>query len=404
MSDLKLSICIPTYNRARYLETVLVHLQEVVAQLPFETEIIVSDNASDDNTLALLETSQALLPLTILKQSENIGAVPNMHAALRAAKGTYLVYLADDDRLRVEALQNAISMLDANPAASALYAPWQIKDLVTGQVTGQFYRQPRDVSIAQGNYGQLLEHIAEHSIYSEICILRREVFQALNPIANDIAFWAFTTPAEYLGAGDLIYAQEPFYCSISRHFVGDNRAQLGFSEVMTAWDTYRGGLEVLHGLALAHGGLTKPAMVAKFIRNHPIERMYTALKLRLQLGGDPLESYTLAARLRGLGLGSQLPAPMEQIRSTAALYFACVKLPATLRAESVTIIGNCPEETLQQLAGITNLPVRRAQQADGIGARDVVLDFSCQDETLLEAARTSALAHVTDTQLQQKFA
>ena len=35
MSDLKLSICIPTFNRARYLEPVLEPLEEILPQLPF---------------------------------------------------------------------------------------------------------------------------------------------------------------------------------------------------------------------------------------------------------------------------------------------------------------------------------------------------------------------------------
>ncbi|MFY0310892.1 glycosyltransferase family 2 protein [Leisingera sp. D0M16] len=403
MSEPKLSICIPTYNRSRYLGTVLVHLEDILKQLPFETEVIISDNASTDNTLELLEAVQDRLPLTILRQETNLGAVSNINAALRAAKGTYVVYLADDDRLRPEGVLKSIEMLDANPNACGLYAPWQIKDLVANRVIKQFYSQPRDVTIAQGNYAQLLEHIAEFKIYSEICILRRDVFKSLHPIPTDIAFWAFTTPAEYLGAGDLIYAQEPFYCSISRHFEGDARMQLGFREVMNAWDTYRGGLEYLHGLAISHGGLTKPDMVARFVQTHPIERMYTALKLRLQLGGDPLENYALAARLRGLGLGSQLPAPMEQIRTTAALYFACVKLPETLQATGVAVIGNCPEESLQQLNSVTDLPVHHAEHADDIGSGDVVLDFGSQDDALRKRARATALAHITEAQLQQKF-
>lgn len=404
MSDLKLSICIPTYNRAAYLRTVLSHLEDVLEQLPFGAEVIVSDNASEDNTLELLEAAQDRLPLKILRQKTNLGAIPNMHAALCAAKGTYIVYLADDDRLRPDALQNAISLLEANPNSGGLYAPWQTKDLVTNKVVSQFYTQPRDVTISQGNYAHLLEHIAEFGIYSEICILRRDIYKSLHPIATDIAFWAFTMPAEYLGASDLIYAQEPFYCSVSRHFEGDTRSQLGFREVMNAWDIYRGGLEYLHGLARSYGGLTKPDMVARFVQLHPIERMLAALRLRLQLGGDPLENYALAARLRGHGLGDKLPVPMTQIRDTAALYFACVKLPETLQASGVAVIGPCAEASLQQLNSFADIPVRHAVQADSIKSSDVVLDFGCEDDALRDCAQTTALAHITETKLRQKFA
>lgn len=404
MPNLKLSICIPTYNRATYLETLLAHLQEVVSELPFETEIIISDNASSDTTLALLEAAQAQLPLTILQQSENIGAVPNMHAAMRAGRGTYLVYLADDDRLRPDALASSIEMLDANPAASALYAPWRVKDLVKNQVTGQFYTQPGDVTIDQGNYSRLLEHIVERKIFSEICIVRRDVFRAVSPIINSIAHWAFTTPAEYLAAGDLIYAKRAFYVSISRHFDGDIRAQAGFEETMSGWDSYSGGVEVLLGLAVNHGGLSHPEKITQYARALASERMACALRLRLQSGRDPLESYALAARLRGKGLESLLPAPMLKIRNNAALYFAGVKLPEVLRAKRITVIGNCDGTIIKWFQDGANLPVHTAAAADEIDAGDVVIDFGCQDKTMLDAAGTRALAHVTEALLMQKFA
>lgn len=404
MPQIKLSICIPTFNRAAYLVTLLDHLEEVLASLPFETEIIVSDNASTDNTLEILEKAQSRLPLRVLRQDTNLGAIANIHAAICAANGTYVVYLGDDDRLKPVALQTAISSLDGNPNAAALYAPWQILDLVTNEVTAQFYTQPQDVTIPQGNYARLLEHVADHSIYSEICILRRSVFRTLHPFANDIAYWGFTMPCEYLGAGDLIYAQTPFYSSVSCHFVGDTRSQLGAREVMEAWDLYRGGLEYMHGLALEHGGLTDPDKVARFVRILPIERMLTALRLRLQLGGDPQENYALAARLRGLGLVGKLPVPMEQIRTTAALHFACVKLPELLRASSVVVIGDCSEASLSQLNSITSLTVRHVLQAEDICADDMVLDLGCEDHALISCAQERAACHVTEAQLLRKFA
>ncbi|WP_333693851.1 glycosyltransferase, partial [Phaeobacter italicus] len=50
MADIKLSICIPTFNRASYLRTLLASLAEDLHQLPWPVEVIVSDNASPDET------------------------------------------------------------------------------------------------------------------------------------------------------------------------------------------------------------------------------------------------------------------------------------------------------------------------------------------------------------------
>ncbi len=48
MSDIILSICIPTYNREEILSKTLKH---IVQRPNKEIEIIVSDNVSSDNTM-----------------------------------------------------------------------------------------------------------------------------------------------------------------------------------------------------------------------------------------------------------------------------------------------------------------------------------------------------------------
>ena len=404
MSDIKLSICIPTYNRARFLATLLAALEKDVAALPFACEVIVSDNASSDETSQVVKAAEGRLPLTYMRQSENVGALSNIQRVMRAAKGTYAVYLADDDRLHADGIISAIALLDKSPQASALYAPWKRYDLHTDRDLGLFYNQPKTVTIPQKNYAQMLTHILDHKVFSEISIVRTEVVKTLNPQANDLAFWAFTMPCEYLGTGDVIYAADPFYISVCRHFEGDNRDQLGNLEVQSAWDKYRGGLEYMLGLAREHGGLKDPVATEKKILRIVLERMLVALRLRVNSGGDPIETYALAARLRGLGLVKALPIPMEQIRLAAAIKFICVVLPDLLGAKAVAIIGECPEATLKALSDIAKVPVRRVMQADDFEENDVAFNLGTGDDPLHIAAKARALACMTETELMQKFA
>jgi len=49
MAQPDLSICIPTYNRAAILADTLAHL-EFLNDFPLTTEVVVSDNASPDDT------------------------------------------------------------------------------------------------------------------------------------------------------------------------------------------------------------------------------------------------------------------------------------------------------------------------------------------------------------------
>ena len=54
MSQVKLSICIPTYNRAPFLEKALNYFVELY-QFSFKYEIVISDNASTDSTREIVD-------------------------------------------------------------------------------------------------------------------------------------------------------------------------------------------------------------------------------------------------------------------------------------------------------------------------------------------------------------
>jgi len=92
MSNIILSIAIPTYNRAEYLDKTL---QSIVNQNAFkntnEVEIIVSDNCSDDNTTAIVATYISKYGSKILyfRNEENLRD-KNMELALARGNGLFL--------------------------------------------------------------------------------------------------------------------------------------------------------------------------------------------------------------------------------------------------------------------------------------------------------------------------
>ncbi|APG46138.1 glycosyltransferase family 2 protein [Phaeobacter porticola] len=404
MTDIKLSICVPTFNRARYLESLLQSLQQQMGLFPWPVEVIVSDNASDDETPEVIKSMQGHLRLRCLTQSENIGALRNIQKAMRAATGEYAVYLADDDRLVPEALIRAVAQLDAMPSAVTLYAPWNSVDLVTGDEGGPFYCQPKTMCIAKGDYAGLLRHVLDHSVFAEISIVRVSALRHLTPVANDIAFWAFTVPCEYLGFGDVIFSHEPFYLSVGRHFVGEYRARLGHDEVKIGWDKYRGGLEHLFGMALQQGGVENSQNLRLKAENIITNRMLVALRLRMNQGADPIETYALAARVRGQGQAGLLADRMDQIRLAAALQYICVLLPDVLQAEGVAVIGSCPPATMEALAGIASAPLREVRDAEDIRASDIVFNLGDAGDPLHVAAAQTALVALTEGDLMRKFA
>lgn len=104
-----LSICIPTYNRSKYLEKSLSSIsQQMNDEIASDVEILVSDNCSVDDTQDLVNGYISKgLRLQYIRNHENIGADKNFYQCMKMANGKYVFLLGDDDILK----PNAISML-----------------------------------------------------------------------------------------------------------------------------------------------------------------------------------------------------------------------------------------------------------------------------------------------------
>ncbi len=102
---MKVSFCIPTYNRAVYLESLI---QSIKLQQPhgLELEICISDNASTDGTDELISVWEQNfgIPIQYKRHEKNIGPDRNYLAAISLAKGDYCWIFGSDDMLQADAL------------------------------------------------------------------------------------------------------------------------------------------------------------------------------------------------------------------------------------------------------------------------------------------------------------
>lgn len=89
------SIIIPAYNVALFIEETL---DSVLAQDYPHWEAIIVDDASTDQTLAILQTYQQHdSRFTVIKNDKNLGAALTRNKAINKAKGRFLAFLDADD-------------------------------------------------------------------------------------------------------------------------------------------------------------------------------------------------------------------------------------------------------------------------------------------------------------------
>jgi abequosyltransferase len=91
-----LSICIPTFNRADYLRDCLHSIFHENDSLE-EIEVCVSDNASTDNTIAVIKDFQNYNNFSYQRNEDNLGIPLNFIKVTSMASGRYIWLLGDDD-------------------------------------------------------------------------------------------------------------------------------------------------------------------------------------------------------------------------------------------------------------------------------------------------------------------
>ena len=112
MTQKLLTIAIPTYNRAAYLNMCLSHITQQLCGYESLVEIIVSDNCSGDNTPEVAHSYyNDSINLKYIRNDDNIGADRNFAQCFSLATGKYVLIFGDDDILLDGALAKIIAIL-----------------------------------------------------------------------------------------------------------------------------------------------------------------------------------------------------------------------------------------------------------------------------------------------------
>ena len=107
-----LSICIPTYNRAHRLPDAI---RSVLREATGEVELVISDNASADDTDAVVAREVGNFPRVVFcRASENMGADRNFLKVVQLAHGDYCWFLSSDDVIAPGGLTRMLHELREN--------------------------------------------------------------------------------------------------------------------------------------------------------------------------------------------------------------------------------------------------------------------------------------------------
>jgi len=113
----RFSVLVPTRGGGAYLHGCLA---SVLSAASDDVEVVVSDNANDDETCAVLAGYAGDNRVRVVRQQTVLPVADNWNAAYRASRGEYVLMLGDDDALLPDCFNVLRGLLDAHDEPDCL--------------------------------------------------------------------------------------------------------------------------------------------------------------------------------------------------------------------------------------------------------------------------------------------
>lgn len=179
----KVSVCIPSYNHARFLPETL---DGVLAQTYQDFEVVVVDDGSADGSLDVLNSYAARHPDRVRVFThpgrENRGISRTANLAFEMSRGAYWAGLTSDDIWQSDALETLVTRLDAHPEVGMAYGRMSLMD-EDGRPTGGV--EGSDINAAPDPLSCLIQR---NVIPAVTVMARRECFESRGGFRDGLVY------------------------------------------------------------------------------------------------------------------------------------------------------------------------------------------------------------------------
>jgi len=310
----RFSVCVPNYNSGRFIAKTI---ESVLAQtVPADQyEIIVSDNASSDNSLQVI--GHYIPRIRLVRQPATIHVIEHWNACLREANGDYVILLHSDDMIDRDFLKACGAVLDSRSGTQMVSCLYRLVDesglvLNSQQRCGAEGESPLDMLLRRN-------HVSPPSL------LVRRSFYALSGYYNpEIRYCAdYDLAVRGAAEGGLVFLDQ-YLCSYRRHSsnLGSQDAANLFDIRHTAiaehlWST-RLGLNALQSRELHRqmvwlALLTTVCVLESGGRRIALQRL-SATRVSFRVAGLPAVAFS------SLWLLSRVPGAWRLLRVITSIY------------------------------------------------------------------------------------
>lgn len=168
----KVTIAIPTIGRMGYFEETI---KSAINQTYEDIEIIISDNASTDETQVICRSYSDNSRITYFRQNDRLSMVDNWNFLLTKATGKYFLLLSDDDLLEENMIKQFITELEKfkDNDVSLAYCPVKYIDQ-DGKYTSRSSNSP----VIEDGYSFIKASLLyERTVFSSSALMNTEILK-----------------------------------------------------------------------------------------------------------------------------------------------------------------------------------------------------------------------------------
>lgn len=154
-----LSICITTYNRASWLKHSLQELLTHVGQFGDKVEVLVCDNASEDETPAVVSDLLGIYNFTYVRNPQNVGMLGNLGVTAGHARGKYVWILGDDDIVVADGIRLVLDAIERHPETEIIYTNYSYTNMGIKEAGGVEAIVRAQVPIAEPTDSVFVRHL-----------------------------------------------------------------------------------------------------------------------------------------------------------------------------------------------------------------------------------------------------
>jgi glycosyltransferase involved in cell wall biosynthesis len=303
----KVSVSIATYNRAPMVRQ---GIEAALAQNVDALEVVVTDDASTDNTWTMLTEFAAEQPkLRVFRREKNSGGVDNWNFAIGHTSGDYIAWCSDDDRFLPHHLSASIAFLDAHPEIGLVHSGFL--DAVETESSSETHTRPlrftRDTVLDRDGLLTYLTRYYDWPFHPSTIVMRRKVWNEVGPF----------DPTYALADTDwFVRAVEKFpVAMLARHGVLNRRHPGNWSNRLGSAKMQR---EIREIVERSIGRLFADQPVFRAVwktiwRTNVRFRLFLTLRTRANSGHSDAACAAWDQLLEGTGLKSLLGSPGESV-------------------------------------------------------------------------------------------